>query len=292
MLLPTAVKGLTWVTRNFHRLPARWRIVRWLERHEHAFRELPPTTVRVGAACRLHVNPADKAGRYAYVHGLDPRDWLSRIFARVLRPGDSVLDVGANMGVYTVLAARLVGPAGSVHAFEASPAILPQLAANVRLNRLTNVRIHANAVADRCGGRAFSLATPENTGLSSLRPLAERTAGVTDVAAIALDSLLDDLPPIRLAKLDVEGAEFLALQGMRELIRRDRPFIVLELTDAFLRELGADAQGVCAFLDQAGYEIFRIGARATLEPVATAPTEQCDIFARHSDHGEPLPAVD
>ena len=228
----------------------------------------------------MRVNPADEAGRYTFLHGFDSQDWLSDVFARILRPGDCMLDVGANIGIYTVFAAKLVGLTGQVHAFEASADILPELETNVGLNRLDNVHIHRQAVTDQCGTVTFSQATTENTGLSSIRPLADRTAAVAEVPAITLDSLLPDLPAVRLVKIDVEGAELLVLRGMSQLIERDRPDILLELTDEFLRELDADAGQVCDFLKEAGYEIHRVATRGSLHPVTTPPTDQCNILAQ------------
>jgi FkbM family methyltransferase len=288
MSLPLAVRGLSWVTRSFPNLPGRWRIVRWLDGHEEAFATLSPKTVRFARGFRMRVNPLDENGRRIYVNGYQPQERLTRHFVRLLRSGDCVIDIGANVGYYTMVAAHLVGPAGCVHAFEASPQTAECLEANAVLNPHANIHVHTQAVIDRCGETEFFMATAERTGYASIRNLGEQTAAVSTVPTIALDSMLDALPPTRLVKIDVEGAELLALEGMRGLVERDRPHFILEIDDAFLRELGASAREQCDFLTDRGYELHRIAARGELVPVTEPPTDRCNLLASPISirHGE------
>jgi FkbM family methyltransferase len=280
MSLPLAVKGLSWVTRSFPNLPGRWRIVRWLDRNERSFAALPPKTVRFARGFRMRVSPVDENGRRIYVNGYQPQERLTRHFVRILRPGDCVIDIGANVGYYTMVAAKLVGPAGCVHAFEASPRTAAWLVANAALNPGANIHVHIHAVTDRCGETQFFTAAPDRTGYSSIRDLGEQATAVATVPTISLDSILSELPPTRLVKIDVEGAELLVLRGMRGLIERDQPHFILELDDAFLRELGASAREQCEFLTSLGYELCRIVARGALEPVTRPPADRCNILAR------------
>ena len=279
-LRSSAVRGLCWVTRNFHRLPGRWRLVRWLDRQEQVFATLGLATVRFTRGYRARVDPADENGRRIYVNGYQPQERLTRHFIRLLRPGDGVIDVGANVGYYTLVAARLVGPAGCVHAFEPSPRVLPLLRTNAALSPHANIRVHGVAVTDRSGEITFHVAGPDRTGYSSIRDLGSDGQSVTLVRTVALDALLDGLPPVRLVKIDVEGAELLVLRGMEKLLARDRPHLILEVDDGFLRELGAGARELCAFLWQRGYGLERIGARGALQPLQHPPADRCNILAR------------
>jgi FkbM family methyltransferase len=279
MAMPLAVQSLSWVTRNFHSLPGRWRIVRWLDQHEETFASLPPKTVRFVDRFRMRVNPIDENGRRIYVNGFQARERLTRHFIELLRAGDGVIDVGANVGYYTMVAAKLVGSTGCVHAFEASPRIFPWLRANAELNPTANIQVHSQAVTDRCGEVEFYTARAEKTGFSSIRNLGERADHVTVVPTVSLDSILDELPQIRLVKIDVEGAELLVLRGMQQLILRDRPHIIFEIDDCFLRELGADARQQCEFLIRLGYDLFRIVERGDLKPLIDAPADRCNILA-------------
>ena len=279
MPIPLAARGVAWLTRNFHQLPGRWRLVRWLDQHEDLLASLPPQTVQFAGEYRMHVNPLDENGRRVFVHGFDPRERLTRHFIRLVRPGDCVIDIGANVGYYAVVSAKLVGPRGCVHAFEASQQTFKWLETNAALNPVANIHVHRLAVTDRCGEIEFYSAPPEKTGYSSIRDLGDDSTRVETVPTVSLDSMLDDLPPIRLVKIDVEGAELLVLRGMRGLIERDQPFFLVEIDDTFLRELGFSAEQQCDFLRDAGYELHRIVEAGALEPVKGAPSDRCNLLA-------------
>ena len=273
------IPGLCWLTRTWPGLPGRWRLVDWLKRHESLVATCGAATIRVGSGYRMHVNPADFTERPIWINGFDPRDQQTLFFRQALRPGDCVLDIGANVGYYSLLAASLVGPRGAVHAFEPSATVLESLRRNVALNPQAAVTIHPLALSDRVQSAPFYIASERHTGLSSLRDLGAKTQRVADVSTAPLDELREKLPPVRLVKLDVEGAEWRVLQGARELLARDRPDLLLELTDAFLRELGGSAEQVCQLLTRLGYSLYRIGAHARLQPIHQTPLEQCHVLA-------------
>lgn len=278
-LLRPLIPGLCWLTRSWPGLPGRWRLADWLKRHESLVATCGAATIRVGGGYRMHVNPADFTERPIWINGFDPRDQQTLFFRQALRPGDCVLDIGANVGYYSLLAASLVGPGGSVHAFEPCVTVLARLQQNVALNPQAAVTIHPLALADRVQSAPFFIASDRHTGLSSLRDLGAKTQRVADVPTAPLDDLREKLPPVRLVKLDVEGAELQVLQGARELLTRDQPDLLLELTDAFLRQLGGSAQQVCELLTRLGYSLYRIGAHARLHRLHQTPLEQCHVLA-------------
>lgn len=283
MLKTLPVRIACWATRNFHGLPGRWRLVRWVHDQRDALATMPAMTVRLADTYRMQVRPEDENGRYVYVNGFDPTERIARQFVRVLQPGDHAIDVGANIGYFALLAARVVGDTGTVHAFEASPHVLPTLRTNAELNPEARLFVHGKAVTDGPGEIEFHTAPADRRGYSSIRDLGDATAHTTRVPTTALDSMLDRFQPIRLVKIDVEGAELLVLRGMSELIARDQPVIVFELDDGFLRQLGASAQQVCDFLSERGYALRRIVAAGDLEPFTEPPTQRCNIFAAPQD---------
>lgn len=274
-----AIRSVAWLTRTFPKLPGWWRLVRWLEQQSNALGHLPPQTVRFGGGLRIRVRPEDENGRRVFIRAFEPTERLTRHFIRIVRPGDAVLDIGANMGYYTFVAALLVGPRGVVHAFEAAPTTLRLLQSNIALNPRIPARVHGQAVTDHCGEIEFYSAPPGCTGYSSIRDLGEQSAGVTRVPCITIDSILAELPPVRLVKLDIEGAELLALRGMTAMIERDEPFIISEVDDQFLRQLGQTADELHGFLTKRGYLLYRIGAGGALRPLPTAPRDRCNILA-------------
>ena len=150
-----------------------------------------------------------------------------RLIRRMLSPGDHFVDAGANIGYFTLLASRCVGPDGRVDAIEPQPDNHARLAANVVNNGSpAQVRRHALALADRTGQTSIH-AYPEsdvqhNHGCASMFPEPAFATRATTVPTVRLDELLADTDPT-LIKLDVEGAELLAIEGMAQLLHARRP---------------------------------------------------------------------
>ena len=137
-----------------------------------------------------------------------------------LTPGMTFVDVGANWGYFTLLAAALVGPTGHVVSIEPDPRLLARLHRNVSTNRLTWVRVVDVAVAEAeatVSLRGYSERS-ENFGVSRVVPGAVAGADVFQVRARALDDIARGFGLIDLVKIDIEGGEATALAGMRRLL--------------------------------------------------------------------------
>jgi FkbM family methyltransferase len=154
-----------------------------------------------------------------------------RAFKRVVRPGDNVIDAGANWGLHTLYLARLVGLTGSVHAFEPHPLVFEELQWHVRNNSLHQVRLHQRALLDTSGTAAFVLS--HNTKASHIAGVDEPGSPQERVSVPydSLDSMVEaeGLESVRLIKIDVEGAESSVLRGAAKTIARFHPDLVIEL---------------------------------------------------------------
>ena len=274
MLERLVLRGACWVNRRFQDFRGRWRLVDWLKTKEEAISNLPACKISVAPGYRMYVDPGDFDGRRYFIHGINPREPLSKLFFKILEPGDCVIDIGANVGYFTVLASNLVGTIGTVYSFEASLRTFRRLEF-VRNNPNRNVKLHWSAVADQCGEIDFYEASPCHTGRSSIRHT-KNVYEKTKVRSVNIDSFLGQLPKVKLVKIDVEGAEMLVLKGMFKLLERDKPFIVMELTDKFLRDLGSSADEVCDYMKEVQYSLHEI--RAEFREVLSAPDYQCDVL--------------
>jgi len=157
--------------------------------------------------------------------------------ASLVGPGDVVVEVGSNIGIHTVGLAMAVGPTGRVIAAEAQPAIFRVLCANLALNSLFNVDPHACGCSDRSGSMIapsidYAAANNHNSGGASLASSGE---GIS-VPVVPLDELVEDVPRVRLLKVDVEGMEREVLQGASGLVDRCRPWLYVE-NDRFDRSI-------------------------------------------------------
>jgi len=269
--------GLSWLTRSFHSFRGRWRLMAWLNRNWTLFAACGQVTVRTHRGLRMAVDPFEFVGRHIYVEGVFEHECTDLVL-RLVKPGDCFLDVGAHIGYFTLLAARAVGPRGTVHAFEASPHTSGILRENITINGFANVQVHEKAVSDTCGVVTFYTSSRENLGRSGMLDPGG-AAGRALVPSITVDSLLPQLPKVKMVKIDVEGGEMLVIRGMDALIARDKPYILFELTQEWLLRMGTEAASLCGHLKQRGYALFRVNAR--LETFDNPPMDQCNVLAVH-----------
>jgi FkbM family methyltransferase len=207
-------------------------------------------------------------------HGTWEPDEL-QAFQRMVRPGDTVLDLGAHLGVFTLTAAAKVGPAGHVHAFEPNPRHAGLLRRSVAVNGFTpRVTLHLASVGD-APGAATLLFEPEWSGggfldaaIPEAAPRGDGRQALT-TRMVAVDDLLAD-PAQRLdvAKLDIEGMEGRALRGMRRLLERSPDArLLLEWAPAMLAGQGMPGPEVVALLAGLGFRFWSIGAQGALSPL-------------------------
>jgi FkbM family methyltransferase len=179
-----------------------------------------------------------------------------------LRPGDTFLDVGANVGFFSLLAARVVGPAGTVVAMEAVPDVARCVEANAHRNSLSNIRVLPVAAGARSGTAQLALARhPGGAVLASAGTPPDATRTI-DVPVVAIDDLVRraDIPPPNVVKIDVEGAEDSVLDGLGETLTTTRPTLVIELDDASAQGLERRADDLVRRLRALDYRVDRLPA--------------------------------
>ena len=152
---------------------------------------------------------------------------VARLLLQVIQPNWVVLDVGAHIGYFALLLAKLVGPGGKVIAFEPCPGNFRTLEENVRMNDCRNVVLEKRAAAATTG--VMNLRSNDTGALTSTASLVHGQPMI-DVETVCLDEYRSQLQePIRFVMMDVEGAEAAVVQGMRSFLRRDRPAVLIEL---------------------------------------------------------------
>jgi FkbM family methyltransferase len=214
----------------------------------------------------LRLNLADYHQRGAY--------FLGRLFdlpvqvalRRAIRPGDEYLDIGANIGMTTLIGAHSVGSKGSVTAIEPNPAVAAELRHHVDANRLTWVRVIEAGFSDREETLTLTVPPTGNTGAGTFGKLPPRHKGKTsatyDVPVIIGDShIKPDGPPLTI-KIDVEGHETAAFRGLTRAITARKPAIVAEVNPQTLASSGSSAAECLGLLRAWGYEIFFPDAQA------------------------------
>ena len=202
---------------------------------------------------------------------------LTAFLMHRLQPGSVFVDVGANIGVFTMVAARAVGPAGKVIAVEASPRIYSYLEHNVRANGFRNIRPrHCAASCEERANVLFYDAPADHFGMGALSPLFGSQP--TPVPALKLDDLLaeEGIGRVDLIKLDVQGFEAGVFRGAHQLLTTEpRPLIVFEFVDWAEGRVPngkpGDAQRI---LREYGYTLWRLeDFAANRRPLAEVVTE-------------------
>ncbi|CAG1022986.1 2-O-methyltransferase NoeI [Methylococcales bacterium] len=235
------LKYLCELNRLNQNFPARWRLCRWLDQQKTVLRASPAGPAKIANRTYIYLNPLESFdGLKTLIYGLNIREPLTNIISQLLRPGDNMIDVGANVGYFSALASLTVGLNGKIFSFEASPSTYQRLQVLANNNLYRNIKTYNHAVSDANSEIEFHCGPTNHTGISSIRSLGNKTSSVVKVSAIRLDNMIDDFPPIRLIKIDVEGAETLVLNGMKSLLARDKPYVIAEISDSFLRQLGSN----------------------------------------------------
>jgi FkbM family methyltransferase len=219
--------------------------------------------------------PSERRGmaKVVYLFG-DRYEGEVAILDRVVRPGMTVLDIGANYGTYTIPLARIVGAEGRVIAIEPSAHAVAILQRNIALNDLTNVIVIRAAVTETVGD--LELSVHPDPARTSLAKESERTHTET-VPGITIDSVRDDHGPIDFIKIDVEGAESMAFRGARGTFNRDQPVVLFESAPEAEQRMGLQPGSGWQALRSHGYEAYNLGAD---KPERTNPNTYVEnVFA-------------
>jgi FkbM family methyltransferase len=224
---------------------------------------------------------------------------VERALRQLVRPGMCAADVGANVGYHTLTLAEIVGEDGRVFAFEADPFLAELVESTAAANGFApRVHVAAKAVLDAPGEVVLAAASGHPGGGYVIRPQAAPAAPPARdrhllhsiVPAVTLDSALAEVPALDLLRMDIEGAEPLALRGAAGLIDRSPHLaIVMEWSVAMMSRL-ADPGEAAAWLAARGFRFWRItGAPArnfeTVPVAELTALPHCDLLAARQDPG-------
>jgi FkbM family methyltransferase len=211
----------------------------------------PEVTVPMGSR-RIRIDLRDRIIAKRLYLGIAWEQDLQELLAAMSLRGGVCLDIGANIGVHSLLMSELVGPAGRVYAFEPERRNFALLEANLKLNRVTNVTAAATALGDSVGMCRLAV-SPNNFGDHRVASSTEGRGG--DVPITTVDAAMATVPDgaVRFVKVDVQGYEHHILRGMRATLERNPDLILaLEVFPQALRAAGSSAQEVMERLRDIG----------------------------------------
>ncbi len=267
------------------------RHVIWWLRNRLAGKVLLPVNIH-GNIRWLAAN--DFVGRHAYLgeYFENAEQGFLQLF---LKEGMTFLDIGAHHGLYTLLAAKKVGPTGKVIAFEPSKRELSRLQQHLAINNCENVEIEEFALGKIGEDQDLYLCTDAGgSGLNSLRPpVTDDPIYSVKVKVNSLDNYLADkkinAADIAFIKIDVEGGELDILHSARQLLSsKIRPLLMCEVEDIRTEPWGYKAIEIYKYLKELGFSWFKVSTSGKLIPLSTEEFKQGNLIAVP---GEKLQAV-
>ncbi|MEO7317842.1 MAG: FkbM family methyltransferase [Chthoniobacteraceae bacterium] len=238
---------------------------RWVHNRDkwEAIRGTPKSLTRsLGGGVRLKLYGDSRLCEMLYFDQFEPE---TRCFLDAyLRSGDVFLDIGANVGLYTIAAARIVGIGGEVHAFEPCSQTFSRLEENVRLNALRSVSCHRLALSDTNAEAKLSIAKDGFDAWNSLgKPYMGEDGGQETVQTATLDSFVSQHRlenRITAMKIDVEGWENQVLAGAEKLLSApNAPALCIEFTEQAAQLAGSSCAALYHTLERFGFQMFTVG---------------------------------
>jgi len=196
-----------------------------------------------------------------------------RLYLSLIRKGNTVFDIGANQGYFTILFSDLVGPSGRVHAFEPVPSTFARLSEAVQVAGCDNVTMNQLALGEI--EKTASIFVPgDDGGQAAFVRHQHGSWEKADVQECAvevarLDDYANGVSRIDFIKCDVEGAELLVLEGGANVLQRCRPILFLENDDRWMLDFGWSSSNVLQLLQEIGYTHF-YSVGAVVEPLQQA----------------------
>jgi FkbM family methyltransferase len=197
---------------------------------------LPPAGIySVGHGIQLELEPADITELAIYFHAFELME--IRSFLGWLKPGMHVVDIGANIGLYSCLAHSAIGSSGKIWSFEPNPIIFARLKKNLALNRVDEAQLFNCALGNVESEVTLYSPSGQTHGLSSLQNQGWQNTVQVKVPCHRLDNVINQ-DRIDVIKIDVEGAEKLVLEGAVNIIRTHKPKLIIEFNPTGTAEFG------------------------------------------------------
>jgi FkbM family methyltransferase len=182
---------------------------------------------------------------------------IQNIFAQYLKAGDVFYDIGANVGFFSIIAAKLVGDTGKVYAFEPGEDNVHSVRHNAQLNNFSQVEVIAKAVSHTTGSGQLLLAKYSGGHTLAVTDAPPDLAGEVTVDLVSIDDLIaqNKIQPPNFVKVDVEGAELDVLKGMTETIKTYQPTVIYEIDDGDRAAYERKYQELADFFEQLNYRV-------------------------------------
>jgi len=281
------IKGLLY--RYLHKIPGfRFVAGKGQRLYDYLYDIIKPKGIIIVSAedNRMYVDTRDKGMVPLLLLNGTIEPYSVELFKQRIREGMNIVDIGANIGYFSLIAARLTGKGGRVYAFEPQPDSYNLLRENIQLNGYTNIIPIQKAVSDKTGKIKLwydnvNFASPsfskDNVAYFQEKKCVENCC-FCEVEIVTLDEYINQ--PVDILKIDAEGAEGLIINGARRLMRNDRLTIIMEFWPFALKNMGTNPGELLRTIREFGFTISFINEKhCRLDPV-----QDIDSFCGNKDN--------
>lgn len=213
---------------------------------------------------RLHnnfymlLNPTEHIQQQLFWYGHYEKE-LGELLKKIVRPGDVFLDLGANIGYFSLLVA-INSPFANIISFEPVKDLFQNMNDNISLNNLKNISTINAAAGEISEEKDLLISTPDNSGMSSFRQPENYSGKKERVKVVPIDEWFktSGLSKIDIIKLDIEGSELAALKGMKDVLQKQRPILIVEVNPETLSMFNLRPSDIYDYLKQLNFEGFLI----------------------------------
>jgi FkbM family methyltransferase len=196
-----------------------------------------------------------------YLYGTYEKPTL-KFISKLLKEGDTTIDVGANVGLMSLIFAKCIGNSGKVFSFEPEPNNNAALLNNIKLNSFSNISVSNSALSNKKGVLKFYLSNDNNSGTHSLYYNSEKlSTDFIEVQALPFDEFIvgKNISDIKLIKIDVEGAEIDVIEGMKMTLQSLKPVLILEVVEKYLNQRESSSSEFKKYmLNKMNYEPYKL----------------------------------
>jgi FkbM family methyltransferase len=209
------------------------------------------TVTRKNINYRLDISDYQNWLIYFGIKTDEPKDLL-----KLIQPGNTVIDIGSNIGQTSMNIAKICGNNGLVFGFEPDPVNFNRAIENLNLNSFTNIKYYNVGLGDKKGVLHLKINTPSNRGGNRIDKNGDNNSHIkVPIETLDTFTMNENLQKVDLIKIDVEGFETEVLKGAEKMIAKFKPMLYIELDDNNLKAQGTDARALINYIQTMGYEI-------------------------------------
>lgn len=269
-------------TRNLYVIPGGYFLVQFIKKKFHKKYQSPEWRTFSFRGISMKVDISKSMGAAIYWRGA--HDWAPIfVLGKILKKGQTIIDVGANQGEYSLWAVKYAGHTGKVIAFEPMNKLFNQLKFNFSLNSKYQKALIPikTGLSDTKGKLNLYGKEGDNEGVNTMFPTQTHTVLIQEILLDTLDNQLCllDCKQIDMIKIDVEGAELQVLKGALKTLEKYKPHLMIEINREACFAGGYEPEQIFELLRPLGYTFEKIGLRGKRIPVDQVPMEFCNILA-------------